>query len=35
MDLSTLLLIGFAAAGAIMLAETLYFKPRRFPGGFG
>jgi signal peptidase I len=35
MDLSTLLLVGFAAAGAIMLAETLYFKPRRSPGASG
>jgi signal peptidase I len=35
MGLSMLLLIGFAASGAIMLAETLYFKPRRLPGTAG
>jgi hypothetical protein len=35
MDLSTLLLVGFAAARAIMLAETFYFKPRRSPGASG
>jgi signal peptidase I len=35
MDLSTLLLVGFAAAGAIMLADTLYFKARRSPGPSG
>jgi signal peptidase I len=29
MDLSTILLVTFAATGTIMLAETLYFKPRR------
>jgi signal peptidase I len=29
MDISALLLIGFAAAGAIILGEAWYFKPRR------
>src|ERR1700676_641026 len=29
MDLSTVLLVAFFAAGTILLAEALYFKPRR------
>jgi signal peptidase I len=29
MDLSTLLLVAFVAAGTILLADALYFKPRR------
>jgi signal peptidase I len=29
MDLSTVLLVAFVAAGTILLAEALYFKPRR------
>jgi len=29
MDLSTMLLVAFVAAGAIMLADVMYFKPKR------
>ena len=33
MDISSLLLIGFAAAGAVILADIAYFKPRRSSAG--